>query len=512
MAVLFVMQLQTHAQPPVSCTIQISEDTTYQTIDNIGSSGAWFSEFIGRYWHPEIRNQLAEWLFSKGFDKNGQPKGIGLSSFRFNIGGGTTELGDSSRIKDFRRRVECFLNADGTYDWNKQSGYLWFVREAKKYGVEKLIAFSNTPPVSMTKNGLGYKTVKDYHSNLRDDKYTAYADFLQQVLQHFDKEKIHFDYISPVNEPQWDWYNNNQEGSPWSNEEIAHVVKTLNNSLQEHGNSTQIILPEAGHLEYLYADKGGTASHQLQTLYNPQSSNRINNLPHVLNIIGGHSYFTDGNDSFRIAVRKNLSDSATKYHTQYWETEYSMLGDNYKEGKKGRIPSIDCALFLAKVIHDDLVYGNAAAWQFWNSWEPGNADFDTRYNLIALHPADATFHDGEATATKNLWVLGQYSRFVRPGMRRIDAKILDNKSDIANAQDIMVAAFSNKNQTSIVLINYTEEEKNIRLTGLRKKEYKEKFNYFVTDKTHDMSPFTGKDFNEQLMLFPRSITTIILKK
>jgi hypothetical protein len=27
-------------------------------------------------------------------------------------------------------------------------------------------------------------------------------------------EGIEFDYISPFNEPQWDWENGNQEGTP----------------------------------------------------------------------------------------------------------------------------------------------------------------------------------------------------------------------------------------------------------------------------------------------------------
>ncbi len=123
----------------------------------------------------DTKDHMAELLFSKAFDSSGNPLGIGLSAWRFNIGGGTAEQGDSSGINNPLKRVEGFLNPDGTYDWNKQSGYLWFAKKAKEYGVENLIAFSNTPPVQFTKNGLGFKTEKDYTCNLRDDKYDDYA-------------------------------------------------------------------------------------------------------------------------------------------------------------------------------------------------------------------------------------------------------------------------------------------------------------------------------------------------
>jgi len=143
---------------PVVFTLHANEKV--QSIDNIGASGAWFSEGIGKYWPETTKKRMAELLFSKAFDKDGNPMGIGLSAWRFNIGGGTAEQGDSSGISSAVKRVECFLSPDGKYNWNKQSGYIWFVKQAAAYGVENLIAFSNTPPVQFNKNGLGFKTEK----------------------------------------------------------------------------------------------------------------------------------------------------------------------------------------------------------------------------------------------------------------------------------------------------------------------------------------------------------------
>ncbi len=57
------------------------------------ASDAWSMQFIG-LWPEEKQNQVADWLFSTENDANGQPKGIGLSLWRFNVGAGSAEQGE----------------------------------------------------------------------------------------------------------------------------------------------------------------------------------------------------------------------------------------------------------------------------------------------------------------------------------------------------------------------------------------------------------------------------------
>ncbi len=111
-------------------------------------------QFVG-LWPDEKRNQAADWLFSNELDTNGKPKGIGLSLWRFNIGAGST---DQKNIQDEWRTAECFLQKDGTYDFSKQAGQQWFLKAAKARGVGKLLAFTNSPPVTMTKNGKAFSS------------------------------------------------------------------------------------------------------------------------------------------------------------------------------------------------------------------------------------------------------------------------------------------------------------------------------------------------------------------
>ena len=495
-----------------SVTFTIDLKSKLQTIDNIGASGAWFSEGIGKYWPGAKKERMAELLFSRKFDKSGNPLGIGLSAWRFNIGGGTAEQGDSSGIDDPVKRVECFLSTDGAYSWNKQPGYLWFTKKAVSYGVKDLIAYCNTPPVQFTKNGLGFKTEKDYQTNLKEDKYDDYASFMATVIQHFDQEGIHFRFISPVNEPQWDWSEKfghmSQEGTPWHNENIYKIAVCLDSALASKKLSTKILITEAGILTSLYEGRS-FASMQIQSFYDSKSKLFLGNLKHLEPLIEGHSYFTDFNDAAIISVRQKLKDTATKYNVPFWQSEYCMLSDGYKEGVKEKISSIDCALFLAKIIYHDFALANASAWHFWNSFEPGSAEFDSRFSLIALKN-NAQNTEGDFTVTKNLWALGHFSRFVRPGMQRVITGRSDSLTNMQAAKDIMLVAFTNLEQIVVTVINYTNHQKDMKLELDGVKKIKALSQYVTTASPDDNMKNYPIQSIEKILLKPRSITTIVI--
>jgi O-glycosyl hydrolase len=485
-----------------------------QTIQHIGASGCWYSESIGKYWPAEKKERIAELLFSRKMDTSGNPAGIGLSAFRFNIGGGTAEQGISSGIRDPNRRVECFLNRDGTYDWSKQSGYQWFLKKAKEYGVENLVAFSNTPPVHFTANGLGFKTEKDYRSNLRPEYYPAYAQFLAEVVKHFKDIGMPFSYVSPVNEPQWDWTGTvgsaKQEGTPWTNREIYSVLRTLDSALKAKKLKTKITAPEAATLSFLYSGETA-ASRQVQAFFSKESSLHVSDLKTLPRAVAGHSYFTDNGDTMLVNTRKALADTAKKYGVDFWQSEYSMLGEGFREGTGERRTQMDCALFLAKVIHADLSIANATAWHLWNAYEPGNPLFDTRYFLVALKP-DSGFLNGSYTVTKNLWALGHYSLFIRPGTHRLNVERSDDRNDIKAAQDVMVSAYKNgRKRIIIVAVNYTKEIRQMQVDLKKAKPAKTIQSYVTTASPADnMRAVTLKNISDILVLPPRSITTLVI--
>lgn len=128
-------------------------------MDGFGASDAWRFQFVGENWPEEKREKIADLLFSQKSDEDNNPIGIGLSMWRFYIGSGSTEQGDSSGIRNAWRRSECFLNEEGVCDWNKQQGQQWFLQAAKKHGVEKFLAFTIAAPVFWSINGKGYSMV-----------------------------------------------------------------------------------------------------------------------------------------------------------------------------------------------------------------------------------------------------------------------------------------------------------------------------------------------------------------
>lgn len=89
-------------------TVVINPDKVYQSIDGFGASDAWSMRFVGEM-PQSTQNAVADLLFSSDTYANRNPKGIGLSIWRFNIGAGSVEQGDSSRI-NFGTRTDCFLN------------------------------------------------------------------------------------------------------------------------------------------------------------------------------------------------------------------------------------------------------------------------------------------------------------------------------------------------------------------------------------------------------------------
>ena len=364
-------------EPPVYNKVRnISVDLNQemQTIDGFGASDAWRCQMVGKYWPEEKRNQIADWLFSQEVDENGNPKGIGLSMWRFYIGAGSTEQGLDSDIADEWRRSECFLSADGTYNWNKYEGQRWFLKAARDRGVERFLAFNLSAPVHMSINGKGF-SIKEKRMNIKAGMMPDYADFLVECIDNLQKkEGVKFDYLSPVNEPQWDWSKGSQEGTPATNEEISQFVKLLSERLSKRGLATKITLGEAGSIQYLYKNVDNeNFDNQIDDFWNPSSPLSIASLPNVERVMTGHSYWTVWPVKDLVSHRKALNDKIKEHSgLKYWQTEYSILespGESEIPNGNGnkRDLGMQTALFVARTIHNDLTLVNASSWSWWTA-------------------------------------------------------------------------------------------------------------------------------------------------
>lgn len=501
--------------PPSPIVVRVLPNQNYQTMHSFGASDCWSAQFIGQNYPLAKREQIADWLFSLDTDTGGNPKGIGLSLWRFNIGAGSTEQGDSSGIKSPWRRSECFQHPDGTYNWSKQAGQQWFVEAARQRKVPYLLGFTNSPPVQFTANGKAYASGKLGDYNFNGHKLTEYARFLADVADYFYRKGWPMHYLSPFNEPQWDWGIKKgqtmatQEGTPATNADIAELTRALSRELTNRKIPTRLAIGEAAQLNYL--SQSGTNRSQTNqddmtnALFASGSPSFIGDLPAVEPLVSGHSYFTTSPVSKLESVRRDLASVLQKAKVAFWQSEYCVLGDNDGEiDGGGRDLGMTTALYVARVIHTDITLANATSWQWWLALSPSNYKDGLIYvengGKMGENPANA--QDGDIMTSKTLWALGNYARFVRPGMVRIALETnLNNASDAP-----LLSAYRSSDGKRLVLVVVNPgQERPLQLGGLA--PLAKQLDVYETSATASLGKRTVSTKN--LTLAAQSVTTII---
>ena len=496
--------------------VGIDATVRFQTMRDFGASDCWTADFVGKYFSDEAKTNAARWLFSQEMDSDGNPEGIGLSCWRVNIGAGSATQGAASNIDDETRRAECFLNADGSYDWTRQAGQQYFMSEAKRYGVDNYVLFSNSAPIYYTKNGKANANGNTISCNLKDDCYDDFADFLAATASHFKGEGYNVTYIDPVNEPQFDW-KDGQEGSPWENQNIAKLAKELDKSMSKHNlGSTRVLIPEASSLDCLYKENG-RATNQIYSFFNTSSTNYVGNLTYIDKVVAGHSYWTYSTNDMLKDVRQKTADAAREAGIDVMQTEWSMLGDapNASTGFPSSYDAatkMDMALFMAKVIYADIAIGNMTAWSYWTAMAQERWSQKNRFYLIRLNSLDDTGDEsyadlkdgGTTTADKNLWALGNYSRFVRPGYQRV---AVDGADDLSGLMSTAYLSPDSK-QLVAVMVNMSRARRtvNLSLTGFEASDFRK----YVTDKDHDLSLDDADNSLTSIAIPSRSVTTVVI--
>jgi O-glycosyl hydrolase len=450
---------------PSTLTVTINTNEKRQTIHNFGASDAWSIQFVGQ-WPSAKRNAIADLLFETGLDGKRNPRGIGLSAWRFNIGAGSSR---QNNIPDTWRRADTFLSADySSYDWSRLPGQRWFLQAAKGRGLEQFIAFVNSPPINMTKNGKAYCDTSSGTTNLASDKADDFALYIAAILKHFKNvEGIEFGYISPFNEPNWDWNGSSQEGCRYNNADIKWVVNAMYTELQNQAVSTEIEIPEAGEISYLY-NQSGTNGDYIDSFFNTGSSNYIGNK--LARKVAGHSYFTCWPEDDRlVGWRENLRSKLNEYTAlEYWMTEYciyipdgSWVPQQHRNYGNGRDLGINPALWVARLIHYDLTVAEASAWQWWLAVSP----YDYKDGLVYI---DKNQTDGNYYESKMLWAMGNFSRFIRPGMRRVAVLRSDNATADDTVQGLMISAYYKEEEgiVAIVFVNWAATDKPVQVRFL----------------------------------------------
>ena len=453
----------------------IDESITYQTMESFGTSGCWWSQYAGLWDMPyndtgrTVRDQIATLLFDRNF-------GNGLTNYRYNLGAGSADSG-SGAYQDIHRRAQSFEIAPAEYDWSKDEGAVWFLQKAVGLGVGEVVLFCNSPLERLTKNGTAQMIQGQGKSNIDPENYAAWAAYCCDAAEHFISMGIPVKFISPINEPQWDWYAGNQEGCHYEPSQITGVYLAFLDELEARPALAGVELsgPESG-------EWGGQTTKYVSAILNNVRLNRH------FSAVDCHSYWSDTQSKISFMNWMKVQGHSQKIRMSEW-----------CEMVNGSDFGMDSAIVLARTLAEDLRVLNAVSWCSWVGVAPGG------YHDGLMYAAENGAGDISLVPLKRLWAYGNYSRYIRPGFTRVSVEGGDALSAVAfKGQEY------GKNKLAVVLINESAAEKSVKLNGSFSGY--DSIVAYETSAARDLVKVTERVSNTSFTLAPRSVATIVFSE
>jgi len=331
-------------------TVNVDYNNARQTIEGFGASATWVANDIDSF-SPAKQTQILDLLY-----KTSQP-GAGLSWVR---------------VGSFL----CNFNpSPGVFDWNYwgiQSGMRWLQRVNAGYGVNKYVVSSWSPPAWM----------KDNNSCTNGGHVlpAQYANLAALKIQWLNNAKAQLGFEAQVesvqNEPNM---RTTYDSCEWTTSEMStFIANHLQPALATSGLSTRLMAPEVS----FYSNFDNAWGFPL--LNDPGTRAAVS-------IVATHGYGRTDNFS-------TPCNSCGQYNKPIWQTEDSNLDGRYNG-------SIDDGLTWSTEIYKALNGGRFSAWFYWWVMTLNNDN----QGLINANPATDSFQ-----VPKRLYVVGQFSRFIRP--------------------------------------------------------------------------------------------------
>ena len=455
--------------------LKINPLKEFQTFKSIGASGAWWAQIVGGWSHIDeksgkpVRDRIAELLYNK-------ETGIGMGVYRYNIGGGSKHSGKGEYSQP-ARATECFEVSKGEYDWNRDRNAVYMMKKCVENGVDEVIFFVNSPIERLTKNGLAHnKKHQLFHENISKKNYKEFAEYCLDVVEHFVNEGMPIKYLSPVNEPIWVW-NGGQEGCFYRPRSVKNVFKVFAEEIDKRNVLKNVKLSgaESGDLRWF------NKSYTRQLL-------KDKNVRKHLDGVEVHSYCLPLPLPITIPFLNDRLGFVKRFR-KWMDKKYPdvpIVMSEWTHMQGGRDYGMESALVTATTMYEDFTLLNAVSWQHWIAV----SEVDYCDGLIYINLDDKSFE-----ITKRYYVTGNFSKYIKPGSKRIEAETDD--------ENVLVTAFKNENETVLVLINNSNDEKEFSLP------YGKEFLISVTDESNNLKESVTD--NQNVSLTPKSVTTVVIK-
>ena len=446
-----------------------------QAMEGFGVSGAWWAQIVGGWTQTDpdsglpIYSRVAQLLFDK-------EKGIGLTCYRHNLGGGSKDS-QSSVFDQPSRMTECHLKRDGTYNWMRDENAVRMLLSCVEHGCEEVILFCNTPPEKYTINGKSCCS-RPGAVNIKRKNFAPFAEYCVTVARHFMKLGVPVRAISPINEPVWIWTEKNgQEGCHYRPWQAWAMLRVFARRFKKEKWNVLLAGAENGDLRWF---------NKVYTRI-MLGDKKIKSVSDGVDV---HSYFlplplklgkiTDmAND--RIAFVKRYRKWLDKHYPQS-----KVRVSEWTHMQSGRDYGMSSAMVQAQTMLEDITLLRACAWQNWIA--VSNVDYCDGLLYIDENKPGFAF-------TKRYYAFGNFSKYIPVGATHIESSC-DNQS-------LSIAAFKNGKDLICIVLNPTDAIQNIELPQTDGDVL-----LVVTDDEQNLAEHTVQ--GTQITLTPHSVNTILI--
>lgn len=298
-------------------------------------------------------------------------------------------------------------------------------------------------------------------SSITERNPDAYVEWALAILLRWRELGQEPRFFSIYNEP------GNSDFRVWSGQWMRTVVKRLGVRMRAAGIKTQLVIPDDINPAEAYV-----------------RARVILEDPEARPYVGALAYHLYGTS---IAAQQKMQQLSVTYGIPVWMTEYSNAAFRDYRG------ALKWAWTVHTLISDCGVSAVDYMWGFFGSYDP--------HELIAIE-----FDGGKYKSHAPTWayyVTGHFSRFVRPGYVRVDARSED--------PDVLVTAFTGPGDLVIVAINSGRDPK-LATFKLAAGPASGSLAAVLTTRSEPwkaLPPIPAQDGSFSVVLPPESLTTLV---
>ncbi|KAJ5454869.1 uncharacterized protein N7458_005825 [Penicillium daleae] len=423
-------------------SVSVNPKAQFQEVDGFGASQAFqrAEDIFGKYGLPAVNQSLVlDLLYNKEV-------GAGFTILRNGIGSSNTS--DSNFMNSIEPTNPGGPNAKPDYVWDRyNSGQFPLAQQAYARGLQTLYADAWSAPGYMKtnddENNGGYLCGVTNESCASGDWMQAYANYLVQYARFYKESGVDVTHLGFLNEPQ---FAATYAGMLSNGTQAADFIRLLAKTIKKSGLDLKINCCDGIGWDDQEAMMAGLEA-------GPDPA--IN----YLDVVTGHGY--DSAPTYPLSTNKKT-----------WLTEWADLtGDFtpytfYNNGGPGE------GLTWANHIQVALRDAGVSGFLYWI----GAENSTTNSGLINLI-------NNEVIPSKRFWAFAQFSKFVRPGARRIAA--------VSSHANVTVSSFENKDgriATQLLNQGNSNVEVKVQITGLKSGA---SIKPYLTNNDNDLEPLAS---------------------